>query len=60
MLSLSVRQVARMCLSTALVLCAVMTLTGCDARLMAAGHAVSLCASFGMVWAVINMDKFKS
>lgn len=46
-------------LGAALLLCVVMTLAGCDGRVMAAGHAFSLCACFGMFWAVVNMHRFK-
>ena len=44
----------------ALTLCAAVILTGCDARLMAAGHVFSLCASLGMIWGVLNMHRFKT
>lgn len=40
-----------------LVLVSLVTLTGCDGRVVMAGHVMSLLLSVGMVWSTLNLTK---
>ena len=42
-----------------MLIASVMLLSGCDGRLMATGHIVSLLLTCGMLWATLNMDKVR-
>lgn len=40
-----------------LALVSLLALSGCDARVIGAGHVTSLVLSVAMVWATLNLDK---
>ena len=46
-------------LSLTVMLLAIATLVGCDARIVGASHLTSLTLACGMLWATLNLDKVR-